>query len=155
MEKRRIYNLFRGMLLGLFVPTVVIALLFITNNTFLKQLTGVFVIPMALLQLPTVLIGRACRLPIETGNTAFIMCDFTTFGYILTVILWIFIGAFIGWKFGIEFSRSNKSDQKQTSTASYPLICPKCGKGYDSSWKVCLQCRAQLNKNQNYQPPPR
>lgn len=31
-----------------------------------------------------------------------------------------------------------------------PLLCPKCGRGYDNSWKVCLYCRTELVKNPDY-----
>lgn len=53
-----------------------------------------------------------------------------------------------------------KKKQKVTQTimvASHNstdyFICPTCGKGYDETWKVCFDCRAQLNKNTNYVCP--
>ena len=30
--------------------------------------------------------------------------------------------------------------------------CPKCGKTYDDSWKICLTCRAPLTKNLSTKP---
>lgn len=158
MEKKGYYNLFwfRGMLLGFFIPVIVLGFFFIGSNNPnnpLALLGTISVFPLAILQIPASIIGRGFGLPIETGEVAFIVCNFTTFGNILMIVLWTFIGAFIGWGVGIELSRNNKSDQKQASTASYPLICPKCGKGYDSSWEACLRCRTQLSKNKNFNPP--
>ena len=31
--------------------------------------------------------------------------------------------------------------------SSLPMKCPKCGRTYDSSWKVCLQCSVSLISN--------
>lgn len=32
------------------------------------------------------------------------------------------------------------------------LFCSACGKGYDESWKVCLDCGIALNKNPDLSP---
>lgn len=31
--------------------------------------------------------------------------------------------------------------------SSLPLRCPKCGRTYDNSWKVCLKCSVALISN--------
>jgi hypothetical protein len=30
---------------------------------------------------------------------------------------------------------------------SDPMICPRCGRGYDNSWQICLYDSAELEKN--------
>lgn len=33
-----------------------------------------------------------------------------------------------------------------------PKYCPKCGKAYDASWKVCLHCNVELLDNDGHSP---
>ncbi len=44
------------------------------------------------------------------------------------------------------FGGKDKSTSKEIlpKTTDMPQYCPKCGKGYDETWKVCLSCSSQL-----------
>lgn len=46
----------------------------------------------------------------------------------------------------------SKQGQPKTLLTKDPLICPKCNKSYDDSWKVCLSCNENLVKNPNVKP---
>ena len=47
--------------------------------------------------MPTAIIGRWFGLPIETGKPAFLLYEFTPFGYILTIAFWSLLGGMVGW----------------------------------------------------------
>jgi hypothetical protein len=62
------------------------------------------------------------------------------------------IGCFIG---SLSATRSIKSFKKKyfkkkqlkENIPTTLLICPKCNRGYDKSWQVCLCCNAKLIEN--------
>jgi len=103
MEKKRFYELFwlRGGLVGLFTPFILFGLFLILNSFNIEfgsnPITSLLIFAMAFMQLPAVVIGRALGLPIETGGAAFILYNFTIFGYILTIFFWVLIGVLFGW----------------------------------------------------------
>ena len=91
----------KGGLIGFLIPLFLLALNTILNS-FHSELSGNPIAPFVifalfLLELPIIFIGRALKLPIETGETAFIMFNFTPLGYILTMVFWAAVGAFFGW----------------------------------------------------------
>lgn len=63
------------------------------------------------------------------------------------------LGAWIGLFMIIVgiFQRKKITDdnaiQQVKGDPSLPLKCPKCGRTYDNSWKVCLQCSVALISN--------
>ena len=96
MDSKKHYSRFwwRGGLIGLFIPLI----LFILNNfNGSNPIIYLLTCALALIEVPVVVLGRFLRLPIETGETAFIQYQLTTFGYVLTVFFWAFTGAFFGW----------------------------------------------------------
>jgi len=59
------------------------------------------------------------------------------------------IGLFIIFR-GSKKKEQNRKDDARSLNNSYPLFCPRCGVGYDKSWKVCLNCEERLVENKNY-----
>ena len=49
-----------------------------------------------------------------------------------------------------KLAEQSKQAESRVVTTADSLVCPKCGKGYDDSWKVCLGCSAELVKNPNH-----
>ena len=51
----------------------------------------------AALEFPALVIGRLLRLQLENSSTGFILPDFNLWGYVLTFLFWMIVGACSGW----------------------------------------------------------
>ncbi len=76
-------------------------------------------------------------------------------GVVYGVAVFLFLIVFsrvTGWKYGRKEVSQNDikvdatSDRGNNDTLS-EKTCPKCKKGYDRSWGVCLTCQVQLIDN--------
>ena len=52
--------------------------------------------------------------------------------------------AFLIFAFVLHKSPTIEKKELRKPNLTHKLRCPKCGKAYDSSWTVCLQCRENL-----------
>lgn len=105
----------RGALIGLFAPSCLFGIFLILAGLNIEfgrfPLAGLIIIALAIFEIPVAIIGRSLGLPIETGGAAFLLYEFNALGYTLTIIFWIFVGAFIGWLIDKK-SRKNISQVK-------------------------------------------
>jgi len=99
----------KGGVIGLLTPLLICFFITILNNLNVAfgevPFAGWLVVGMAFLEVPIIIIGRVLRLPVETGNTAFIMFDLTIFGEIFVFFFWLCVGTLIGWVIGKRKSK--------------------------------------------------
>lgn len=90
-----------GGLVGLMIPTALFALFQVLGCFRVAfgehLLTTALIIAISVLELPTVIIGRALHLPIENGGAAFVIFDLSPFGHMLAIVFWVFVGLLIGY----------------------------------------------------------
>ncbi len=51
----------------------------------------------AAFEFPALVMGRSLKLQFENSATGFILPDFNVWGYVLTFLFWMIVGACIGW----------------------------------------------------------
>ena len=75
-------------------------------------------------------------------------------GIVYGVAVFLFLMVFsrvTGWNYGRKNTSQNDVKENHAEHAASDLqsekICPKCKKGYDRSWGICLNCQVQLVAN--------
>ena len=95
-----------GGLIGLFVPLGLFAVFLglVASKIALGEhfVTALPAFAVALLELPTVCLGRACGLPIEAAGPAFIPFHLNGLGYTLALVFWVSAGLLAGGSLGVS-----------------------------------------------------
>ncbi len=65
--------------------------------------------------------------------------------FVYGVIKWYLVG----WVISKMFSPKTKSSYIEHADVKFPKKCPKCGNGYDNSWKICLNDSSTLVPNES------
>jgi hypothetical protein len=103
----------RGAIVGLVVPLIAFAIFFALEKLNVRlmdhYITELFLLALAILEIPGVSIGRTLGLPIEASDIAFVLIDLNAFGYALVVATWGVLGSLIDMAIG--FARSNSSSE--------------------------------------------